>query len=212
MKLYHHEISSNSRKVCALAKHLGLDVDYVLVDLTKGVHRSPEFLTINPNGKLPTLIDQGRTVWESNAILCHLAKKAGSDMWPADDDLKIDAIKWMTWEQAHFTRHAGTLFFENVIKGALGRGEPDPKAIEEATGFLNQFATVLDGHLKGRDHVVGRGLTVADFALGAVIPLAEQAKAPLDGYAGIARWYEKTLNALPAWREPWPDHTVSLAA
>lgn len=211
MKLYHHEISSNSRKVCALAKHLELDVDYVLVDLTKGVHRSPEFLTINPNGKLPTMVDAGRTLWESNAILCHLAKKAGSDLWPADDDHKIDAIKWMTWEQAHFTRHAGTLFFENVIKGRLGHGEPNPKAIEEAGGFLQQFATVLDGHLKSRDYLVGRSMTVADFAVGVVIPLAAEAGAPLDDYAQIARWYEK-LDALPAWREPWPDHAVSLAA
>ena len=155
MKLYHHEISSNSRKVCALAKHLDLDVDYVLVDLTKGVHRSPEFLTINPNGKLPTMVDAGRTLWESNAILCYLAKKAGSAMWPADDEHKIDAIKWMTWEQAHFTRHAGTLFFEKFIKGALNLGETNPDAVKEATNFLHQFAGVLDSHLRGRDHLVG---------------------------------------------------------
>lgn len=211
MKLYHHEISSNSRKVCALAKHLGLEVDYVLVDLTKGVHRSPEFLTINPNGKLPTMVDAGRTLWESNAILCYLAKKAGSELWPADDDLKIDIIKWMNWEQAHFTRHAGTLFFEKVIKGALGQGEPNPDAVREATEFLHRFAGVLDGHLKSREYLVGRGLTVADFCVGAAIPLAADAKEPLDGHAGIARWYER-LNALPAWRDPWPENSVSLAA
>ena len=70
---------------------------------------------------------------------------------------------------------------------------------------------MLDGHLKGRDHLVGRGLTVADFAVGVVIPMAADARVPLDGYAGISRWYE-TLNALPAWREPWPDRTESLAA
>ena len=211
MKLYHHGISSNSRKVCALAKHLGLDVDYVLVDLAKGIHRTPEFLTINPNGKLPTMVDQGRTLWESNAILCHLAKKAGSDMWPADDDQKIDVIKWLNWEQAHFTRHAGTLFFENFLKDAFDMGEPNPEAIKEATGFLHQFAGVLDAHLKTRDYLVGRSLTVADFSVGVVIPLAADAKEPLDGYAGIARWYEK-LQALPAWREPWPEKTESLAA
>ncbi len=211
MKLYHHEISSNSRKVCALAKHLDLDVDYVLVDLTKGVHRSPEFLTINPNGKLPTMVDAGRTLWESNAILCYLAKKAGSDMWPADDEHKIDAIKWMTWEQAHFTRHAGTLFFEKFIKGALDMGEPNAEAVKEATSFLHQFAGVLNSHLKGRDYLVGKALTVADFAVGVVIPLAADAKEPLDGYPEIARWYEQ-LNALPAWRDPWPSDSVSLAA
>lgn len=211
MKLYHHEISSNSRKVCALAKHLDLDVDYVLVDLTKGVHRTPEFLTINPNGKLPTMVDAGRTLWESNAILCYLAKKAGSDLWPADDEQKIDVIKWLNWEQAHFTRHAGTLFFETFIKNALNLGDTDQDAVKEASGFLHQFATVLDTHLSSRDYLVGKGLTVADFAVGVVIPLAADAQEPLDGYSGIARWYEK-LNALPAWREPWPANSESLAA
>ncbi len=70
---------------------------------------------------------------------------------------------------------------------------------------------MLDSHLKGRDYLVGKGLTVADFAVGVVIPLAADAGEPLDGYSGIARWYEK-LDALPAWREPWPSKSESLAA
>lgn len=211
MKLYYHQVSSNARKACALARHLGLQADYVAVDPTKGEQRTPEFLAINPNGKLPVLVDRGRTLWESNAILVHLAHAAGSDLWPADPAAQIDIIRWFSWEQAHFARHAGALFFENFIKGTLGHGEVDPDAVAESTGFLHRFAAVLDGHLKGRDHVVGDGLTVADFALGAVVPLAATGKAPLDGYAEIARWYAG-LEALPAWRDPWPERADSAAA
>lgn len=211
MKLYYSELSSNAQKTCALAKHLGLDIDHVSVDLTAGQQRSPELLAINPNGKIPVLVDGDRVVWESNAILCHLAKAAGSDLWPADDDARIDVMRWLIWEQAHFTRHAGTLFFENFVKPKLGRGETNPEAVAEATAFLNRFAGVLDGHLKGRDYAVGNRLTVAEFSIGSVVPLAAIGGVPLDGYAEIARWYAK-LNALPAWQNPWPETAAKLAA
>ncbi|NNG02487.1 MAG: glutathione S-transferase family protein [Inquilinus sp.] len=209
MKLYYHEISSNARKACAVAKHLALDVDYVAVDLTKGEHKTPEFLAINPNGKLPALIDNGKVLWESNAIMCHLADKAGSDLWPKDER-QIDIVRWFCWEQAHFTRHAGTLFFENFIKPAMGRDDINAEAVREATEFLHRFAGVLDVHLEGRDYLVGNALTVADFAVGVVVPLAATGKVPLDGYAEIGRW-QAALNELPAWREPFPEKVASAA-
>lgn len=211
MKLYYSELSSNAQKTCALAKHLGLDIDYVSVDLTAGQQQSPELLAINPNGKIPVLVDGDRALWESNAILCHLAKAAGSDLWPADDDARIDVMRWLVWEQAHFTRHAGTLFFESFIKPKLGRGETDAGRVAEATEFLNRFAGVLDGHLKGWNYVVGNRLTVAEFSIGSVVPLAALGGVPLDGYSEIARWYAN-LNALPAWQNPWPETAAKLAA
>ena len=211
MKLYYHEISSNSHKTCALAKHLGLDADYVSVDVTAGQQHSPEFLAINPNGKIPVLVDGDRIVWESNAILCHLAGAAGSDLWPSDEAGRIDVMRWLIWEQAHFTRHAGALFFENVIKPRLGRGETNPETVAEATEFLNRFAGVLNGHLKGRSHLVGDRLTVAEFSVGSVVPLAALGGVPLDGYAEIVRWYAQ-LDALPAWQNPWPETAAKLAA
>ncbi len=201
MKLYYFE-TSNPRKTCALAKHVGAPVAFRRVDLTKGEHRSPDFLAVNPNGKVPALLDGDTRLWESNAIMCYLADRMGSDLWPKDAR-QIEIISWFCWEAAHFSRHAGTLGFENYIKPRFGLGEPDAAAIEEAKSYFRQFAAVLDAHLSGRDYLVGDALSLADFAVAAPLPFAEAAQLPLDGFPEIERWYA-TIEALPAWRDPVP--------
>ena len=183
MKLYYFE-TPNARKACAVARYLKTPVEFVRVDLTKGEHKAPAFLAINPNGKVPALEDGDVRLWESAAIMCHLADRAGSSLWPKDAR-QIDVVRWLSWDATHFSRHAGTLFFQRVIKPHFGLGEPDLVAIDEAMGFFRQFAGVLDGHLRGRDHLVGDGLTVADFAVGSFL--------------------------LPAWREPFPTPAASAA-
>jgi glutathione S-transferase len=208
MKLYYFE-TPNARKACTVARYLNAPVEFVRVDLSKGEHKAPAYLAINPNGKVPALEDGDVRLWESAAIMCYLADKAGSSLWPKDAR-QIDVIRWLSWDATHFSRHAGTLFFQRVIKPQFGLGEPDPAAIEEATGFFRQFAGVLDGHLKGRAYLVGDGLTVADFAVGSFLPGAKAAQLPLDEFPEVRRWYAQ-LEQLPAWREPFPSQTANAA-
>jgi glutathione S-transferase len=201
MKLHYAEVLT-PRKACAVARYLNAPVEFVHVDLGKGQHRTPAFLALNPNGKVPVL-DTGRgTLWESNAIMCFLARRAGSDLWP-DDDRQIEVLRWLSWDSEHFTRHAGTLYFEHLVKPAFGLGDPDPAAVEEATGFFRRFAAVLDDHLRGRTCLVGDGLTVADFAIAVTLPYAEAAHIPAAEFPEIQRWHGR-LMALPAWRDPFP--------
>ena len=201
MKLYYFE-TLNPRKVCAIAKHLGSPVEFVRVDLGKGEHKQPGFLAINPNGKVPALTDGNLRLWESNSIMAYLARAAGSDMWPAGAH-QIDVLRWLSWNSEHFTRHAGTLYFQNIIKPHLLKAAPDPKAVEEATGFFRQFAQVLNDHLRGRKYLVGDGLTIADFSVAVTLPYAEKAKIPVGDFPEVERWHAR-LNELPAWREPFP--------
>ncbi|MCP4327217.1 MAG: glutathione S-transferase family protein [Alphaproteobacteria bacterium] len=208
MKLYYCE-TSNPRKACAVAKHLGSPVEYVRVDLQSGAHKQPGYLAINPNGKVPTLVDGDFRLWESNAIMCYLAAKAGSDLWPGDER-QIDIIRWFNWDTAHFSRHASTFVFQNVIKPTFGLGEPDPSAVAEATEFFIHFAGVLNGHLEGRDYLVGDALSVADFAVASTLPSADRAGLPLAGFPEIRRWHE-ALEALPAWRDPFPKNLAKSA-
>ena len=208
MKLYYFE-TPNPRKPCAVARYLNAPVEFVRIDLTKGEHKTPEFLAINPNGKVPALEDGEVRLWESAAIMCYLADKASSSLWPKDAR-QIEAVRWLSWDALHFSRHAGTLFFQRVIKPRFGLGDPDLAAIEEAMGFFRQFAGVLNSRLEGRGSVVGDGLTVADFALGAFLPHAKEAGLPLDEFPEIRRWYAK-LEQLPAWREPFPKPAASAA-
>jgi len=201
MKLYYAE-TPNPRKPCAVAKYLQSPVEYVHLDLSKGEHQAPAYLAINPNGNVPALEDGAMKLWESCAIMCYLARKAGSDLWP-NDDRQIDIVRWLSWDIGHFSHAAGTLLFEHVVKGWIGAGDPDPAAVNEATAAFKQCAAVLNNHLRGRKYLVGTGLTVADFAVATLLPYADQSHLPLDGFPEIQRWHAR-LNELEAWREPFP--------
>ena len=201
MKLYYFDVL-NPRKVCALARYLELPVEFVPVNLGKGEHKTPAFLAMNPNGKVPVLVDGDTILWESSAILCYLARKAGSDLWPADER-QFEVLRWLMWDATEFAPQAGTLYFEHIIKSGFGAGAPDPAAVQKATeGFL-RFAAVLEAHLHGRRYLLGNALSVADFAVAITLPYAQQAHLPLDNFPEIRRWHAE-LNALPGWREPFP--------
>lgn len=201
MKLYYAE-TMNSWKTCAAARHLGLAIDFHRLDLRKGDQRTPAFLAVNPNGKAPALVDGDRAIWESNAIMCHLAARAGSNLWPADASGQVEVVRWFLWSSEHFSRYAGQLYFEHVIRPGFGFGDPDEKAVAEATGYVRKYAAVLDRHLSGRRHLLGDDLTLADFAVATTLPYAAEAKIPLADFPAVAAWHDR-LMALPAWRDPF---------
>ncbi len=208
MKLYYYE-TLNPQKACAVAKYLGSPVEFMRIDLAKGENKTPAFLAINPNGKVPALTDGTVRLWEADAIMGYLAKAARSDLLPGDERL-VDVMRWLSWSSNHFTRHAGNLYFQHIIKPAFLKAEPDPMAVEEATGFLKQFGAVLNDHLKGRKYLVGDALTIADFSVAVTLPYAEKAKLPLGGFPEIERWHAR-LNELPAWRQPFPAAATAAA-
>jgi glutathione S-transferase len=202
MKLYYAQ-TMNPRKACAVAKYLGSPVEYIRVDLSRGEQRTPEFLAMNPNGKVPLLVDGDMHLWESTAIMAHLAVKAGSDLWPSDAARQVEVLRWLSWDISHFSRHGGTLYFEHHIRPFLGLGDVNPAAVEEANGFYKRFAVVLDAHLAQREYLVGDKLSIADFGVGVLLPWMNEAKLPIQDFANVMRWHER-LMALPAWREPFP--------
>jgi glutathione S-transferase len=206
MKLYYAE-TLNPRKTCAVARHLNIHAEFIHVDLGKGEHKTPAFLAINPNGKVPVLQDGERTMWESNAIMAYLAERAGSDLWPRDDR-QMDVLRWLSWDSQHFTRYAGALYFQYLIRPFLGMGEPDAAAVAEATNFFKVYANVLNDHLRGRKYLVGDRLTIADFAVGVTLPYAAKIRLPLEDFADVRRWHDR-LSELPAWREPFPAKAMA---
>jgi glutathione S-transferase len=201
VKLYYSDILS-ARRACAVAKYLNAPVEYVYLDLAKGEHQKLEYLSINPNGKVPTLVKGERITWESDAVICQLSEDMGADLWP-HDTRQIEITRWFSWNQQHFTRAGGALYFENIVKQRFGIGVCDPAVVEEALGEFRRWAAVLNGHLKQRKWLVGDSITVADFSVAMVLPYADEAGLPLGEFANVCRWHER-LNEIESWREPYP--------
>lgn len=203
MKLYYDDVLS-PRRACAVARYLESPVEFVRVELGKGEHRTPDYLALNPNGKVPTLIDASRVLWEADAIMVHLSARCDSDLWP-QDARQTDVVRWLSWNQQHFYPHGGTLYFEYVIKPRYRLGDADEQAVAQATQHFRTFAAVLDAHLARRRWLVGDTLTMADFAVASPLPHADAAHIPLHEFPAIARWHEQ-LCQFDAWREPYPVH------
>ncbi|MBI1207773.1 MAG: glutathione S-transferase family protein [Azospirillum sp.] len=204
MKLYVHPFSSFARRASMTALLLDLAIDSEFVDLMTGKQREPAYLALNPNAKVPVLVDGDFVLWESNAICQYLAdKKPGNTLWPADQRTRIDIARWMFWESGHWFPALQPYFFENMIKKFMGLGDADPAELKKAEEKLVRFATVLDGHLAGRDYLVGNGLTLADLAVATDLTHAAAAHIPLDGYGNIARWFGQ-IQELPAWQQTNP--------
>ena len=201
MQLYYSDLLS-ARKACAVARYLKAPVAFVYLDPAKGEHKTPAYVALNPNAKVPTLVKGDRVTWEADAILCQLSDDMGADLWP-HDARQIDIVRWFSWNAQHLTRAGGGLYFENIIKKRFNIGAPDAKVIEEEQNEFRRYAAVLSDHLKGRTWLVGDTLTVADFSVAVTLPYAQDAQIPLSEFPEICRWHDQ-LNELEAWREPFP--------
>ncbi|NVB39150.1 glutathione S-transferase family protein [Pseudenhygromyxa sp. WMMC2535] len=203
MKLYQHPASQNARKIAALIAHTGLEVEFEFVDLTKGEQQKPEFLALNPNGKIPVLVDGDFTLWESNAIMAYLADKSGdTTLWP-EGQARYDVMRWLTWDTAHWSPTVNTFVFENMFKVYLGGGEPSAARLGQATKDLGRHGKVLDDQLAARPFVTGDDLTIADLVLAAPLGYAVPAKVPLEDFANIRAWMGR-IAELPAWQKTEP--------
>lgn len=199
MRLHYHPMSPNSRRAVMVAYHLGIELEFVNVDLMKGEQQTPRFLRMNPNGRVPVLEDGDFILWESRAIILYLAEKTpGQTLYPSDARGRADVHRWMFWSAAHFMPAIAVLGFERIFKKLIGAGEPDPK--EEARGekLVTTFATVLDAHLQGREWLTGR-LSLADFCISAPLIVAEMARLPIQPYANLQAWFGR-VKALDAWK------------
>jgi glutathione S-transferase len=201
VKLYYSDILS-ARRACAVAKFLNAPVEYIYLDLVKADQQKPDYLAINPNGKVPTLVKDARITWESDAVICQLSEDMGADLWP-HDARQIEITRWFSWNQQHFSRAGGSLYFENIVRKRFGIGAADPVAVEQALGEFRRWATVLNDYLADRPWLVGKSITVADFSVAMALPYAEEARLPLSEFPNVCRWHDR-LNQIESWREPFP--------
>lgn len=192
MKLYDFAFSPNSRKVRAVAYELGIPLDLVHVDLVRGAQRAPAFLAMNPNGRVPVLVDGDFVLWESTAILRYLSAKRGGALVPADARAAAEMDRWLSWLLAHLGPAMSKVAFERIVKKLTGQGAPDEAAIAAGSAEFAKLTAILDAALADREHVAGP-LSLADFALGSHYSLAATAGLELAPFARVNAWLARVL-------------------
>ena len=204
MKLYHNPLSPNVRRVRLTAAVLGIELEEKRLDFAKGEHKNPEYLALNPNGAVPTLVDGDYVLTESRAIMQYLAsKKPESGLLPRDEATRADVTRWQFWDASHFSPQLAALAFERLLKGMMGMGDPDQRKIDEALGNFRRFGAVLNKRLDGKQYVVGSALTIADLTLASSLMYAKQADVPLAELPNVQAWLSR-ITDLDAWKKTNP--------
>lgn len=204
MKLHALPPSPNTIKVVALAQYLGQQLEVQPINVQTGAHRTPDFLAKNPNGLTPVLEDGDFCLWESNAILFYLGRKANSPVVPTDLQGQADVWRWLCWGMGHWSGCLRPFLYERIVRVMFRGEQPDENEVKKAEELLKQFAPVLDAHLLGKQFLLGDQVTIADFSLAAPLVYAKACRMPLESYPNILAWYERVA-ALPGWQKAIPE-------
>lgn len=188
MKLYGIPGSRAARNIWAL-EETGLPYERIDVVMRKDTGK-PEFLAINPNGRIPALVDGDLVLFESLAINTYIAKKAEGDLAPKS--LAEDAMneQWSLWAMTETEKPLLRALFHSL--GVMGY-EKDPAIVTECMEELARPFKVLDGHVSTRDYLMGDRFTIADLNVTSVLAWAATARLDLSSYPNLDRWLKACL-------------------
>ncbi len=196
LQVYLDPATINSRKLLAGLELLGMPYEIKHINYFTGAHKQPDYLAINPNGRLPAAKDGDFALWESDAILQYAADLSGSDRhYPKDLKKRADVNRWLLWEVSAWQPSCYTFFIENAVKPLMG-APPDQALLEN----WRQLAGILDARLAKSRWLVGEEVTIADIAVAAPMHVHKRQGLPLDEFPNLKRWMGE-IEKLPCWRK-----------
>ena len=198
---------SRTVRVLWMAHELGLAFEHIPTKIARqpnptarnyfaeGETHTPEFLALNPNGRIPVIDDGGAVVWESMAINLYLARKHGGGLWPDSVAGEGHAFQWSFWAM---TEAEGPLFRYLLHKTFLPEAERDQDAASEAEATLGDRIAILERALEECDYLLGNAFSVADLNLASVLAWLGLGPFDLSGHPAVKAWLERCL-ARPAY-------------
>ncbi len=164
LKIWGRSNSVNVKKVMWCVGELGLPHERIDAGGAFGLVGEAGYRSMNPNGKVPTIDDDGYILWESNAIVRYLAAKHGAGgLWPTDPAARGLADRWMDWSSTSFAGPFGQVFLPLV---RLPPEKRDPAAIANAAAECGKLLAIIETALADRPFLGGEELTIGDIPLG----------------------------------------------
>ena len=196
IKIWGRATSSNVQCVMWLINELGLAHERIDAGLMYGVNDTPDYLEMNPNGTVPTIIDGNNPpLWESAAILRYLANNyAKSPFWPDDPLQRADVDRWAEWAKVSVQMNFNGPIFWKVVRGPAE--QRDQQALDAAVRNFEKYLAIADKRLCSQQFLVSDDFTLADIQFGHILFRyfdvdIERAKMP-----DLLRYYDQ-LKAMP---------------
>jgi glutathione S-transferase len=207
MKLYGFGPTRSLRALWGL-KELDVDFEFVPVNLRAGDNRRPDFLRLNPAGKVPVLVDGDLVVTESAAIILYLAEKyPEKGLMPADLKQRARVYRWMMFAVTELEQPLWRITRHTMLY-------PEDKRLPQDVALARQefvtMAAILDRHLEGRQFIVGDGITIADCVTAYLIDWANEQHL-IDDYPQLRSYLER-MYARPAAPQRIAEAFASLGA
>ena len=201
MDFYFGRISGNSARAAFGLFEAGATFQPHLLDTRGGENRSAEYLSINPMGKIPALVDGPLKLWESNAINLYLAEKfPNAGLVPSPLDRRALVHRWLFFQTGHVTPACISVFRStNPRVKAFWQTSADPKTVEAGTKELARYLPVLEAALTNRDWLEGE-FTIADIAYAPHLLLIAEGGFDYSPYPRTRGWLDR-LQLRPAWRK-----------
>ncbi|MGH8002171.1 MAG: glutathione S-transferase family protein [Brasilonema sp.] len=194
LRLYDFLPSGNGYKIRLLLTQIGMPFERVEVSITKGESRTPEFLSKNPNGRIPVLeVEPGKYLAESNAIMMYLSE--GTEFLPYDRFLRAQVLQWLFFEQYSHEPYIATSRFWIAT---LGKAQEYHEAIEQKREPGYAALKIMEKHLSNHAFFVGERYTIADIGLFAYTHVADEGGFDLTQFSAIQAWIER-VKAQPAY-------------
>jgi len=191
--LYYVPASPPCRSVLMLARELNLELNLKKLNLQAGDHLKPEFVAINPQHQVPTIVDDGFTLWESRAILQYLSAKHNSELYPIDVKARATVNRLLYFDIGTLNKALADYVFPQLFAKQA--------ADEEKNKSLKQALTFLDGFLSASDYVAGSRLTIADLSILSTVTFLDVIDYDLSEYKNINKWQDKLSAELPYFNE-----------
>ena len=182
-KIYGISGSRAIRSMWAI-EEVGIEYEHVSVNFMEE-SKKPEYLAVNPNGRIPALQDGDFNLFESMAINLYLAKTYGGDLYPSDSKDEALAWQWSTWVMTEIEPSQMAIVVQKFFTPEEKRNE---KAIAGAEKALDRPLKVLDATLANKDWLVGEAFSIADLNVSGVMLLLDMIKFNVSAYPNVKRW------------------------
>ena len=187
----------NGYKPVIFLEEAGIPYDLTFVDFAKREQKAPEYMKLNPNGRIPTIVDRSNSdfaVFESGAILWYLAEKYGQFL-PTEPNPRSEVLQWLMFQMGGIGPMMGqAMYFQRI---AAPNGEDNPFAIKRYVDETRRLLKVLDTRLATTDWLAGDTYSIADMATYPWARAYVWAKVSVDGLDNLQGWFDR-INARPA--------------